>query len=166
MAKQGNQKLKLFFLLDLLKEYTDEEHGLGMKQIRSTLQKQMHLEKLPDRKSIYDDFATLDDYGIEVEMDQNNQYHLLDREFELPEIKLLIDSIQSSKFLSEAKTRDLIKKLEKQCSHYQAATLHREVIIANRVKTMNNSVHYNVDYIHRAMILFACDDERSSGSNF
>jgi len=69
----------------------------------------------------------------------------------LPEIKLLIDSIQASKFLSEAKTRDLIKKLEKQCSHYQASTLHREVIIANRVKTMNNSVHYNVDAIHNAI---------------
>lgn len=151
MSKQGNQKLKLFYLLDLLKEYTDEEYGLGMTQIRTTLQKQMHLEKLPDRKSLYDDIATLDDYGIEVQKDENNLYHLLDREFELPEIKLLIDSIQSSKFLSEAKTRDLIKKLEKQCSHYQAATLHREVIIANRVKTMNNSVHYNVDYIHRAI---------------
>ena len=88
---------------------------------------------------------------MEITRDDNNQYHLLDREFELPEIKLLIDSIQASKFLSEAKTRILIKKLEKQCSDYQASTLHREVIIANRVKTMNNSVHYNVDYIHRAI---------------
>ena len=151
MAKQPGQKLKLLYLLDILREQTDEEHGLGMKQIRMMLQKQMRLEKLPDRKSVYSDFEELEDYGIEVELDDNNEYHLLDREFQLPEIKLLIDSIQASQFLSEAKTRDLIKKLEKQCSHYQAATLHREVIIANRVKTMNNSVHYNVDAIHNAI---------------
>lgn len=151
MAKQAGQKLKLLYLLDMLREYTDEEHGLGLSQIQTMLQKQMRLEKQPDRKSLYDDLASLEDYGIEWERDENNQYHLLDREFQLPEIKLLIDSIQASKFLSEAKTRDLIKKLEKQCSHYQAATLHREVIIANRVKTMNNSVHYNVDAIHAAI---------------
>lgn len=151
MAKQPGQKLKLLYLLDMLKEYTDEEHGLGLSKIQSMLQKQMRLEKEPDRKSLYDDFEMLGDYGVEVERDEKNQYHLLDREFELAEIKLLIDSIQSSKFLSEAKTRELIKKLEKQCSHYQAATLQREVIIANRVKTMNNSVHYSVDAIHRAI---------------
>ena len=138
MAKQAGQKLKLLYLLDMLREQTDEDHGLSLSQIQTMLQKQMRLEKQPDRKSLYDDFASLEDYGIEVERDENNQYHLLDREFQLPEIKLLIDSIQASKFLSEAKTRDLIKKLEKQCSHYQAATLHREVIIVNRVKTMNN----------------------------
>ena len=151
MAKQAGQKLKLLYLLDMLREQTDEEHGLLLSQIQTMLQKQMRLEKQPDRKSLYDDFASLEDYGIEVERDDNNRYHLLDREFVLPEIKLLIDSIQASKFLSEAKTRDLIKKLEKQCSHYQASTLHREVIIANRVKTMNNSVHYNVDAIHNAI---------------
>jgi len=151
MAKQAGQKLKLLYLLDMLREQTDEEHGLSLSQIQTMLQKQMRLEKQPDRKSLYDDFASLEDYGVEVVRDDNNQYHLLDREFQLPEVKLLIDSIQASKFLSEAKTRDLIKKLEKQCSHYQAATLHREVIIANRVKTMNNSVHYNVDAIHNAI---------------
>lgn len=151
MAKQAGQKLKLLYLLDMLRDQTDEEHGLSLSQIQTMLQKQMRLEKQPDRKSLYDDFASLEDYGIEVERDDNNRYHLLDREFELPEIKLLIDSIQASKFLSEAKTRDLIKKLEKQCSHYQASTLHREVIIANRVKTMNSSVHYNVDAIHNAI---------------
>lgn len=151
MAKQAGQKLKLLYLLDMLREQTDEEHGLSLSQIQTMLQKQMRLEKQPDRKSLYDDFAVLEDYGVEIERDENNQYHLLDREFELPEIKLLIDSIQASKFLSEAKTRSLIKKLEKQCGDYQASKLHREVIIANRVKTMNNSVHYNVDAIHNAI---------------
>ena len=90
MAKQAGQKLKLLYLLDMLREQTDEEHGLSLSQIQTMLQKQMRLEKQPDRKSLYDDFASLEDYGVEVVRDDNNQYHLLDREFQLPEVKLLI----------------------------------------------------------------------------
>lgn len=88
MAKLAGQKLKLLYLLDMLREQTDEEHGLLLSQIQTMLQKQMRLEKQPDRKSLYDDFASLEDYGIEVERDDNNRYHLLDREFELPEIRV------------------------------------------------------------------------------
>ena len=105
-----------------------------------------------DRKTVYEDIHALEEYGLEIDHPEySNTYRLISRDFELAEIKLMIDSIQASKFLSEKTTRTLISKLEGLCSHYEAQTLQREVIVANRVKTMNHSIHYNVDGIHRAI---------------
>ena len=76
---------------------------------------------------------------------------LASRPFELPELKLLVDAIQSSKFITEKKTNELIKKLEKLVSRYDAQKLQRQVYVSGRVKTMNEKIYYAVDTIHNAI---------------
>ena len=153
MAKNEKQKLKPLYLKQILEEYTDENHGLTLERLLGLLeQKGIKAE----RKSIYDDiFVLAEDFNMGIELDKSKrppEYKLLDRQFELPELKMMVDSIASSKFLSEAKTKTLIqKKLETLCSSYQARALNREVTLANRVKSMNNTIHINVDQLHTAI---------------
>ena len=146
--KSSGQKLKLFYLKELLEKETDDQHGITMARILEYLESH---GVSAERKSIYDDLHLLQYYGIDVVGPQNREYALASREFELAELKMMIDSIQASKFLSEAKTRELIRKLENHCSKYEAQTLQRSVIISNRVKNMNTGIHRNVDAIHTAI---------------
>lgn len=148
--KSSQQKMKLFALKDILERETDGIHGITMGRILELLEMQ---GIQAERKSIYDDLHAFEEYGIDITRPQgkDREYSLASRTFELPEIKMMIDSIQSSKFLSEAKTRELIKKLETLCSKHEAQSLHRSVLIANRVKSMNTSVYRNVDAIHTAI---------------
>ena len=107
-----------------------------------------------DRKSIYTDLRDLERLGIEVEgepVGNRYHYHVVGRQFELPELKLLVDSIQASKFITERKSRDLIKKLETLLSKHEAAKLQRQVYVSGRIKTMNESIYYSVDAIHNAI---------------
>ena len=107
-----------------------------------------------DRKSIYNDLKDLEQFGIEIEgepVGNRYHYHVVSREFELPELKLLVDAIQSSKFITERKSNTLIKKLEKLVSKYDAQKLQRQVYVSGRIKTMNESIYYNVDAIHNAI---------------
>ena len=154
MAKQAGQKLKLLYLIRIFEEYTDENHSLTMAQIREKLQELMRLDKKPDRKSIYDDIDQLQDFGYDIIQEQTKTdtfYKLASRDFELFELKMMVDAIASSKFLSEAKSRELIRKLEKFCSKAEKNSLNRQIVMANRVKTMNINIHYNVDALHRAI---------------
>ena len=152
MARGTNQKLKLSFLTKIMLEKTDDEHALTMPQIIKELEK---YDVTAERKSIYADFADMTDkLGIEVLKEQigrDTYYHVGEREFELAEVKLLIDAIQSSKFITEKKSRELIKKIKGFVSEHQAKQLQRQVYISERVKTMNESVYYNVDDIHTAI---------------
>ncbi|MCR5736666.1 MAG: WYL domain-containing protein [Eubacterium sp.] len=151
MAKSEKQKMKLLALLEILKEFTDEEHGISMSEIISQLeQREIHAE----RKSIYSDITLLNDNGYEIEKSKekgNVNYCLLNRDFELPELKLLVDAVQASKFISEKKSNELIKKIEALASKYQARALQRQVYVANRVKTNYESVYYNIDDINQAI---------------
>jgi predicted DNA-binding transcriptional regulator YafY len=107
-----------------------------------------------ERKSIYSDMAAFRETGfLDITTPQGKErgYSVASRTFELSELKMMIDSIQASKFLSEAKTRELIKKLETQCSKYEAQSLQRQVVVANRVKSMNTNVFHNMDAIHAAI---------------
>lgn len=107
-----------------------------------------------DRKSIYTDLRDLSVLGIEVEgepVGNRYRYHVVSRTFELPELKLLVDAIQSSKFITEKKSNALIKKLEKMVSEYDAQKLQRQVYVSGRIKTMNESIYYTVDAIHNAI---------------
>ena len=154
MAKQAGQKLKLLYLIQIFEEYTDENHSLTMAQIRKKLQELMRLDKEPDRKSIYDDIDQLQDFGYDIIQESTKTdtfYKLASRDFELFELKMMVDAIASSKFLSEAKSRELIRKLEKFCSKAEKNSLNRQIVMANRVKTMNINIHYNVDALHRAI---------------
>ena len=146
--KGKNQKLKLLYLAKIMQEQTDDTHALTMHEIIAELAK---YDIAAQRKSIYDDLATLDDLEIEIIKEQEGfrtYYHCGYRDFEIAELKFLVDAIQSSKFISEKKTEELIKKLEKSLSLYDAKLLDREVKVAGRVKNMNESIYYAVDSIH------------------
>ena len=151
MPKGTNQKFKLYRLAQIMMEKTDEEHFITMPEIMEALQA---YEITADRKTIYADLKDLEQLGIEVEgepVGNRYHYHVVSRLFELPELKLLVDAIQSSKFITERKSNVLIKKLEKLVSQYDALKLQRQVYVSGRIKTMNESIYYNVDAIHNAI---------------
>ena len=148
----GKQKLLLLHLLSILRSETDEQQGLGMEQLRQLLS-QRGFE--PDRKSIYACIDALEAYGLDIQRPSGKRkdYRLLKSadELELSEVKLLADAVHASRFLSQAKAGKLTSKLEKLISRRQAQTLHRQVVVSDRVKSMNNSIYYNVDALHAAI---------------
>lgn len=151
MPKGTNQKFKLYRLAQIMLEKTDEEHFITMPEILAALGE---YDITADRKSIYTDLKDLEKLGIEVEgepVGNRYHYHVINRPFELPELKLLVDAIQSSKFITERKTTALIRKLEKLVSKYEAMKLQRQVYVSGRIKTMNESIYYTVDAIHNAI---------------
>ena len=151
MAKSSNQKLKLMYLMKILLEYTDETHSLTMEEIKTKLKL---YDISAERKSLYNDIESLRLYGLDIigtKEDRTYSYHIGNRQFELAELKLLVDSVQSAKFITEKKSNDLIKKIEAFASRYEAIQLQRQVFVAGRVKTMNESIYYNVDRIHSAI---------------
>lgn len=148
-GRSQNQRLKLFYLLDYLKENTDEEHTVKTPQIVE------HLNNIGvpiERKTVVTDIHLLEEYGFEIEYDGRTQgYRIVEREFELQELQLLIDSVQSSKFITQKVSKELTDKLKKQASHFDRATLDRRSYVANRVRSMNNSIFYHVDDLHAAI---------------
>jgi predicted DNA-binding transcriptional regulator YafY len=150
MAKSERQKLKLLYLKKLLEERSDEAHPLGMQEILDALAAE---GIQAERKSIYSDIACLQDFGMDILLRRgpDGGYFLASREFELPELKLLVDAVQASKFLTTQKSMSLISKLETLASRYEAGALKRQVVVSGRVKTMNESIYYNVDRIHEAI---------------
>ena len=151
MPKGANQKFKLYRLGQIMLENTDEDHFLTMPEIIAELEK---YEITADRKSVYADLRDLEILGLEVEGKKEGNrygYHVVGRPFELPELKLLVDAIQSSKFITEKKSNALIKKLETLVSKYDAQKLQRQVFVSGRIKTMNESIYYTVDAIHKAI---------------
>lgn len=151
MSRGTKQKFKLYRLAQIMLENTDEDHYITMPEIMSALGE---CEITADRKSIYNDLRDLETLGIEVEgepVGNRYHYHVVGRPFELPELKLLVDAIQSSKFITERKTNALIKKLEQLVSKYEALKLQRQVYVSGRIKTMNESIYYTVDAIHNAI---------------
>jgi predicted DNA-binding transcriptional regulator YafY len=147
MPKSPNQKLKLLYLMKILQEKTDENHTLTAQELIAELGR---YDIQAERKSIYDDLEALRVYGLDIETikSKTTGYFLASRSFELPELKLLVDSVQSSKFITLKKSMELIKKIEGLCSVYDGQSLQRQVYVAHRIKTMNESIYYNVDKIH------------------
>ena len=152
MSRGTNQKFKFTYLMKIMLEKTDDEHSLTMPQIMEELEK---YDVTAERKSIYTDFQDMTEkFGVEIIKEQigrETYYHVGAREFELAEVRLLIDAIQSSKFITQTKSRELITKIKSFVSEHQAKQLQRQVYINDRVKTMNESVYYNVDDIHTAI---------------
>ncbi len=151
MARSENQKLKLLHLIKIFREHTDENHALTLAEIMSYLEAE---DIVVERKTLYADFELLRDFGIEIscyKSGRNSYYSLLDREFNLPEIKMLVDAVWSSRFITQNKSRDLVKKLGGQLSRYEAQSLKRQVYVSDRVKSMNEKIYYNVDAIHEAI---------------
>lgn len=150
MPKSSNQKLKLLYLMQFLLQKSDEEHPVTVHQIIEALETD---GIKAERKSIYDDIEALRVFGLDIIQVRGKRcgYYVGSRDFELPELKLLVDSVQSSKFITHKKTLSLIKKIESLASVYDAQLLQRQVYVRNRVKSMNESVYYNVDEISGAI---------------
>lgn len=152
MSKQPNQKLKILYILQFLKSKSDEKHPVTMAEIIAELEKH---DIKAERKSIYNDLDLLRLYGYDIELNHSRTdggYYLSSREFELPELKIMVDSIQASKFITTKKTRALIKKISSLCSEHEAKQLKHEVHVVDRVKTSNENIFYNVDAINTALV--------------
>lgn len=150
MPKSSNQKLKLLYLMQMLLERSDENHPLTVQDMIDELSQH---DISAERKSIYADLEALRVFGLDIVQSKGKStgYYIASRDFELPELKLLVDSVQSSKFITHRKTLSLIKKIEGLASIYDAQLLQRQVYVRNRVKSMNESVYYNVDEISGAI---------------
>lgn len=150
MAKGPNQKKKLLALQQILLTLTDEEHSLTTRELIDELAR---WGIQAERKSLYDDLEVLRSFGLDVQCRKGHTpgWFVGERQFELPELKLLVDAVQSSKFITRRKSDSLIRKLESLASSYQARQLQRQVFVADRVKTMNESIYYNVDKLHTAI---------------
>ena len=151
MPKSDNQKLKIFYILDYLQRNSHEAHPVRAAELIEMLYKQHSI--VCERKTIYSDIAALQDYGIDIVSipGKSGGYYIASRNFELPELKLLIDAVQSSRFLTEKKSRELIEKLCNQCSVHDAKLMRRDVLVSGRVKSMNETIYYNVDRIQEAI---------------
>ena len=151
MAKGSNQKLKIVYLMKILLEKTDETHSITMAEIISSLE---FYGITAERKSIYSDIESLRQYGLDIigeQQDRTYYYYIGNRQFELAELKLLVDSVQSAKFITAKKSNELIKKIEGLASKHEALQLQRQVYTTERIKTANESIYYNVDRIHSAI---------------
>lgn len=150
MGRRPNQKLKVLYLLKILLKNTDEENAMTVKDMIAELDKY----GIPaERKSIYDDLETLQFFGFDIvsRRTRTTEYFIANRFFQLAELKLLVDAALCSKFITHKKTEELIEKLSSFTSKHKAKLLQRQVYVADRVKTMNESIYYNVDRIHMAI---------------
>ena len=151
MPKNPKQKQKLLYIMKFFMEKTDDDYGVTVADIIEYLDS---YGIVAERKSIYNDIECLRDFGMDIvktKVGKISLFSLVSREFTLEEIKLLIDAVQSSKFITLKKSRDLIRKIETLTSENQAKELHRQVIVANRVKNSNEDIYRNIDSINRAI---------------
>lgn len=151
MARSERQKLKLLYLLKILTEQTDERHPMPMPVLLEKLRAE---EISAERKSVYSDIGCLVDFGVDIVYDQtrgSGGYYLASRDFELAELKLLVDAVSASRFITKSKSAQLIGKIEKLASRHEAVQLQRQVYTAERIKNENESIYYHVDAIHTAI---------------
>ncbi len=151
MPKGKKQKLKLCYLSQIMLQKTDDEHMVTQPEIIEYLNE---YGVTVDRKTLYEDLHCLSEFGIDVigeKIGSNYYYHVGKKTFDIAELKLLVDSVQSSKFITEKKSRELIEKLASLCSEYEGKTLKRQVTVQGRIKAMNESIFYNVDKLHTAI---------------
>ena len=150
MPKSANQKLKILYLMRYLLRSSNEQHPVTVQDMIAELER---YGIGAERKSIYDDLDALELFGLDVikNRGRSTEYYIGSREFELPELQLLVDSVQSSRFITHKKTLELIKKIEGLANMYDAELLQKQVYVRNRVKSMNESVYYNVDALSTAI---------------
>ncbi|MBE7065652.1 MAG: WYL domain-containing protein [Ruminococcaceae bacterium] len=151
MPKSYGQKLKLICLAKIFYERTDEEHPLSIKEITDILIKDYDIKA--ERKSLYDDIEALRSLDLDIctARDKSTRYFLATREFELPELELLIDAVQASRFITYEKSISLIKKLETLSSMHQAKKLYRGVYINDKFKSKNKTTYFAIDAIHESI---------------
>ena len=150
MAKSFHQKMKILYLMQAFQERTDEQHPMTVKDMMEYL---AEFGISVDRKTVYDDIEALRLFGMDIEnrREKPSGFYLASREFELPELRILVDAVQSSHFITSRKSMELIRKLEKLTSVHYAKQLQSQVSTGSRVKAANESIYYNVDAIHEAI---------------
>lgn len=150
MPKSERQKLKLLYLRDYLRQNTDEEHPASVQELIDHLAGH---DIRAERKSIYDDIRSLNEYGVEVlhRRGKNGGYYVSQRDFQLSELKLLVDAVLSSRFLTAKQSMELIRKLAALSSAHEGELLRREVVLAGRVKIREDNILEKVDILHEAI---------------
>ena len=149
MAKKQGQRLKILYILDFLKRESDEEHPVTAADICEYLDSQ---GIAAERKSVYADISALTDYGADIVRSGSPRgWFLASREFEEPEIYLLADAVRTAGFISAAKTRELVKKLDSFVSRYQAQKRENRVYFSSCAKSVNEEIFYGIDKISRAV---------------
>lgn len=149
--ERSNQKLKLLFLMKILNEETDQYHGITLVEIGAKLQA---YGINAERKGIYKDIEVLRDFGMDIEgyqKDRTYYYKVMSRDYELAELKLLVDAVQCSRFITEKKSKSLIQKITRQASNYEKKELERHVYVNGRIKSDNKTSLINIDHIHEAI---------------
>lgn len=147
---QPRQHLKLLYIAKMLYEKTDEEHPISIAEmIKGLAEEGIGAE----RKSIYSDIDCLKEFGLDIitVKDKCNRYYIASRQFELPELKLLADAVCSAKFLTEKKSEQLLHKIESLAGVHDGMLIERQVVVVDRVKSMNEQIYINVDAIHKAI---------------
>ncbi len=150
MPRSNKQKLKLNYVIEIMKKYTDEKHTITIAEI---IEKLGEMGIKAERKSIYRDFEAMEELGYEIIQVHRKQfgYYLANREFETAELRMLVDAVQASRFITKKKSNELIRKLESLTTVYNAQVLQSQVFVTNRIKASNESIYYNVDRIHAAI---------------
>lgn len=150
MARQGGQKRKLLYLQEILRRETDEDHPLTLRQIQDLLEQR---GVAAERKSLYDDIEQLRLLGEDIvtTRDTTVRYYVGQRMLDMPQLRLLVDAVQSSKFITRKKSEELIRRLETLTSRHLAGQLQRQVLVSGRIKHMNESIYYNVDALQTAL---------------
>ena len=150
MPRVFNQKIKILYLMRIFLEQTDEEHPMSVKELIAYLNS---LGISAERKTVYDDIETLRNFGMDIlnRREHPAGFYLASREFELPELRLLVDAVQSSRCITNGKSRQLIRKLESLASVYESRQLRRQGFAENRIRPINENVYYSIDMIQRAL---------------
>lgn len=150
MPKSFRQKIKILYLMRAFLELTDQRHPMSVKDLIAYLE---DFGIQAERKTIYDDIENLRIFGMDIvsRRERPAGFYLASRPFEIAELKLLADAVQSSRFITQGKSRHLIKKLESLAGKYQAKELQSQVLVENPAKAVNESVYDNINEIHRGI---------------
>lgn len=150
MPKTANQKTRILELYRILLRESDEEHPLTLEQLLSKLDL---VGMTANRKTVMDDLRALLDAGVDVISKRGNGggYFIGSRDFELAELKMLVDAVQFSRFISRKKSESLISRLLLRASRYEEQHLRRTVYVSGRVKSENLEIIRSVDVIHSAI---------------
>ena len=151
MPGADNPRLRILYILDYLRKNSHAGHPVRAAELQEMLERDHGISC--DRKTVYADVAALTDFDVDILSvpGKNGGYYIASGNFQLPELKLLIDAVQSSRFLTEKKSRELIAKLCSLCNEHDARLMRRNVLVSGRVKSMNESIYYNVDAIQEAI---------------
>lgn len=144
-------KPRILYLLRILEQYTDEEHPLTTKQLIDKLQDEYGISA--HRTTLTKDIAALQEFGVDIVTVHSTQskYFIGSRKFELPELKLLIDAVESSRFITAKKSESLIRKIHTLTSQGQVSKLRRNNYVVDRIKPDNEQIYYIVDTINDAI---------------